>query len=178
MSSPARISRRLLSAAGICLLAVGLTGCFRPLYGDPALTGGSTGGAAALSTISVEPIEGFLGHELRNELAFELTGGEAPADLRYRLVVVPLRTQQGAVVDTLLGRSESVTNALTAQYKLFPVGQTKEVTGGRVIASVSYDRTQQRFAGVRAERDSLQRGAKVLAEQIRTQLAVYFASKS
>jgi len=168
------LPRRAAAILAISLLTAGLAGCFRPLYGS---TGG-TSVAGELNGIEVQPINDFLGHELRNELEFILTGGVAPTVVKYKLVVVPIKTAQGAVVDTLLGRSESATNALTAQYKLYPANSSTELTGGRVITSTSYDRTQQRYAGVRAERDSLQRGAKDLADQIKTQLAIYFNTKS
>ncbi len=175
MSSLERnLSRRAVTILAISLLAASLSGCFRPLYGSS----GNTSVAGELGSIEVQPISDFVGHELRNELEFVLTGGVAPTVVKYKLVVVPIVTAQGAVVDTLLGRSESATNALTAQYKLFPANSSTQLTGGRVITSTSYDRTQQRYAGVRAERDSLQRGAKDLADQIKTQLAIYFNTKS
>ncbi len=174
MSSPdSSLSRRTVAVLGLSLLLGGLGGCFRPLYG----TSGKTNVAAELAGIHVEPIGGFMGHELSNELQFLLTGDNEPTNVKYRLVVVPIKTVQGAVVDTLLGRSESSTNALTAQYKLYPVGVSTELTGGRVIESTSYDRTQQRYAGVRADRDADQRGAKDLADQIKTQLAIYFTTR-
>lgn len=174
-SEPVPARRRLLGAALVLLTAGALTGCIRPLYGSAGGPGGSVG--AELAAIEVEPIGDYLGHELRNELAFLLSGG-TPAPVRYRLVVVPVSTQQGAAVDTLLGRSESATLALTAQYKLYAMGdKPAELTSGRAIISVNYDRTQERFANVRADRDARARGAKVLADQIRTQLAIYFSTR-
>jgi LPS-assembly lipoprotein len=176
MSSPEpNRARRLLAAGAVLALAAGLAGCIRPLYGSGSVTGGNT--PAELAAINVEPISDYLGHELRNELEFLLTGGNAVQPAKYRLVVVPVRTQQGAVVDTLYGRSESVTLAITAQYKLYGTGSAKELTSGRAIISVSFDRTQERFSNVRAERDAVARGAKTLADQIRTQLAIYFATR-
>lgn len=175
MSSPEpnRV-RRLLALSAVVALGAGLAGCIRPLYGRAGVTGGRVG--TELAAIHVEPIDNYLGHELRNELEFLLTGGKAVTPAKYRLVVVPVSTRQGAVVDTLYGRSESATMAITAQYKLYSAADSKEITGGRAIISVSFDRTQERFANVRAERDALARGAKTLADQIRTQLAIHFAT--
>jgi LPS-assembly lipoprotein len=176
MSSPEpNRARRLLAIGAVVTLAAGLAGCIRPLYGSAGVTGGSVG--TELAAIHVEPVNDYLGHELRNELDFLLTGGKPVLPAKYRLVVVPVSTRQGAVVDTLYGRSESATMAITAQYKLYSAADSKEVSSGRAIISVSYDRTQERFANVRAERDAMGRGAKTLADQIRTQLAIYFATR-
>lgn len=175
MSSPEpNRARRLLAMGAVIVLGAGLAGCIRPLYGSAGITGGRVG--PELAAIHVEPVNDYLGHELRNELDFLLTGGNPVTPPKYRLVVVPVSTRQGAVVDTLYGRSESATMALTAQYKLYSASDTKELSSGRAIISVSFDRTQERFANVRAERDALARGAKTLADQIRTQLAIYFAT--
>ena len=49
---------------------------------------------------------------------------------------------------------------------------------GRATGSASFDRLTQRYAGMRAGVDSEKRIAETLADQIRTRLAAYFASKS
>ena len=182
-------SARLLSRSARALVAVAallcLGGCFKPLYGDlDALNANSTAATqpnrvvSELEAVRVDEVQGYLGHELRNELDFQLAGGR-PVDVkRYRLVVVPSQVTQGAVVDTLFGRSEASTIALSTNYSLFEIGKPAALTTGRVITSVSYDRTQQRFAAVRAERDAQERGAKVMADQIRTQLAAFFSSRA
>ena len=48
----------------------------------------------------------------------------------------------------------------------------QQVTTGAATSVASYDRSQQRFANVRAARDAEIRAATVLADQIRTRLGI------
>jgi LPS-assembly lipoprotein len=48
----------------------------------------------------------------------------------------------------------------------------------QALARVSIDRSQQRFANVRATRDAENRAAKVVAEQIRSRLASFFLTRT
>lgn len=156
-------------------LALCLGGCLQPLYGPAA--GGRPGVAAELATIEVDDIPDRLGFELRNELNFLLNGEGRPTGGAYRLRINVRQGTATAIVDTLTGRAQSATLNFDATYALLRTDGGKEVTAGRALTTVNYDRTAQRFGNVRAARDAEIRAAKQLAEQIRMRLAIFFADR-
>jgi LPS-assembly lipoprotein len=164
---------RMAMTAGV--LALGLSGCFRPLYGSAEFGGLAV--QQGLAGVKVE-IEGErLAHYLRNELEFGLRGGDPnAAPVTHRLVVSAKQNVSSAVIDRLTGAAESAVMTIDARYILYPAGKTTVVTEGDAKAVVSYDRSQQRFASVRAARDAEIQGAKQLAEQIKTRIAAHLAS--
>jgi LPS-assembly lipoprotein len=169
----ARFSR---STIVITLLSLGLGGCFRPLYGSPEF-----GGLAiqqGLAGVSIDISSDRMAHYIRNELEFGLRGGDPNvAPVTHRLVVTAKQITAAAVVDRLTGTAESGYMTISAKYWLYPRDKTKADTEGDASVLVSYDRTQQRFATTRAARDAEIQGAKQLAEQIKTRIAAYMASK-
>ena len=66
------------------------TGCgdggFRPLYASPAVVG--TDVNQKLAALDIAPIPGRVGQRLRNELIYQSTGGDLPAEPVYRLNIV------------------------------------------------------------------------------------------
>jgi LPS-assembly lipoprotein len=175
--------RRVLAVLGAGLLATGLGGCFRPLYGDVASS--VEGGASVrsvLANIEVGDIKERLGHYLRNELVFDLDGsGQQSADRkRFFLNVLVTESLDVVVVDYSTGRADAATLVATARYDLFDRrdGKNISVTKGTVIARASYDRTAQRFASIRAARDAQIRAAKSLSNQIRNLIAAHLATSA
>jgi LPS-assembly lipoprotein len=63
-------------------------------------------------------------------------------------------------------------------YRVFDVANDKIVLSEKALARISIDRSQQRYAGVRAVRDAQNRAAKLVAEQIRSRLASYFLTRT
>jgi LPS-assembly lipoprotein len=61
---------------------------------------------------------------------------------------------------------------VTATYTLTAIEGGAQITTGTATASASYDRTEQRYANVRAARDAEIRAVGLLADQIRTRLAI------
>lgn len=173
-----RIRGRLARVAALAVFALGLAGCFRPLYG-PTASGESLG--LLLASIEVAPVEAVqgqerLGHYLRSELVFDLDGSGQPAPKRYRLLLSANERVQTPIVSSITGRAESATLLGIVAYKLqTPDGQT--VTEGTAQASATYDRSIQRFASVRAARDAEIRVAKQLSEQIKTRLAAILSAR-
>ena len=147
--------------------ALALGGCYQPLYG------GATGGQLRedLSAITVDPIPDRLGHYLANELIFALNGTGSTVVPKYRLSISPRERVQSPVIDTISGRATAGTLVVDAEYKLTPFAGGEPVTQGVAFSAASYDRTNQRFANIRAARDAEIRDAKALAEQIKTRLA-------
>jgi LPS-assembly lipoprotein len=160
---------RILGAA---LLTAGLAGCIQPLYAP--VDGYDV--AAELRAVAIDPIPERLGHYLHNELilAFDGTGGGAP--VKYRLVVTPKERVLTPLVDTFSGRANSASVEVDAEYKLIPEGGGEPLASGVAQSNVNYDRSAQRFANIRAARDSEIRLAKLLADQIRTRVAAKLVS--
>ena len=166
----------LRSAALAALLGIGLSGCFKPLYGTAEF-----GGLAvdqALKGVKIEMMGERLAHYLRNELEFNLRGGD-PAEARFthRLAITAKQTTLSPIVDRLTGAAESASIQIDANYKLYELDKTTPATQGDARVIVSYDRGQQRFASIRAARDTEIQGARQMAEQIRTRVAAYLASR-
>jgi LPS-assembly lipoprotein len=166
-------SRRALVASAVALLTLGTSGCLRPLYG-PAAQGGDV--RQILSTIKVTVDGDRLAHYVKNELDFELTGGQPAGDnARFNLVVIPKERLAGYLVDRA-GFADSSTLIMEATYTLTEIGKPAPVMTGNAASSASYDRSGQRFANIRAARDAQIRNAKQIAEQIRREIAIKLAT--
>jgi LPS-assembly lipoprotein len=171
---------RLLAA----LALAGLTaGCFQPLYGEKSA--GGAGLVDKMSTVEVAPLNvpkgtrlSRVGGEVRNELIYELTGGGAAGTTSYRLDIKLDSSLRSVIVDIDTARPEFQNYGIEAVYTLTEVGTGKKVVTGTTFSRVSYNipGQQQRFAGDRGLRDAENRAAKVIADNIRTRLASYFAA--
>ena len=164
------------------LVALGLivSGCVRPLYGEMSAANSVR---PELQAIDVKPIGDVIGHYLREELIFNLTGGAPDSQLaspKYRLTITTSDRTMAAALDTSEsenGRADAASVQITANYTLTDLKGGK-IVEGTVTASGSIDRLTQRFAALRAVRDAKIRVAKTLADMIHTRLAAHFASKS
>jgi LPS-assembly lipoprotein len=168
---------RLLAAG---LVAGAVSGCLRPLYG-PTASGERL--QTVLAQIEVDrvraaPNKAHITHQLRSELIFDLDGSGSPPPKRYKLQVNVRDHLGGAIVDSLTGRSLSATLNVDAEYTLTNLDGSQTIAKGTASASASYERSAQRFAGVRAARDAEIRAAKLVSEQIKTRLAAALVSKS
>lgn len=168
--------RLLRSAALAGLLAMGLAGCFRPLYGSPEFNGAQAQAGLAGVTINVQGER--LAHYLRNELEFGLRGGDPSAAARkYDLTVNTTSRTSGAIVDRISGVAENAVIVVEAKYTLKEIGKSPTLNEGTVVANVSYERSLQRFANTRAARDAEIQASRVLADQIRSRVASYLATR-
>jgi LPS-assembly lipoprotein len=180
MSSFDRLKVRFtlpLRIAVVCAAAGFLGGCFQPMYGG-------VGGAQLvddLQAIKIDPIPDRLGHYLANELTFNLNGtGSSPAP-RYKLVITARERVTTPLVDTVTARATAGTVLVDAEYKLYRLPYTegdRPIVEDVAVAAESYDRTSQRYANLRAARYAEIQNAKVLADQIRTRLAINLAKPS
>ena len=155
-------------------LVLGTTGCFQPLYAP--ISGREV--QAELASISVAPISDRIGHYLASELTFGLHGGGNDTPTKYKLTVTVRERVQTPLVDTISGRASAATVMIDADYKLFSISGGDAITQGVAFTAVTYDRSSQRFANIRAARDAELRDAKALADQIRTRLAASFVGRS
>ena len=156
-----RASRPVRASA----FALALSGCIHPLYG-------TNGVDAQLARIEVATIPDRVGHYLAEELKFETNGSGDASAPKYRLNITTQETLGGLIVNLHSLTSDSAALTLTANYSLVEIEGGKEVTKGSASATASYDRSQQRFANVRAARDAEIRAATVLADQIRTRVGI------
>jgi LPS-assembly lipoprotein len=172
MSSPEPY--RLLRLAAAAALTLGLGACFQPLYGPTASGVPLSGELAAIDVdeVTVSPAFERFSHYLRSEVVFNLNGSGVPATKRYKLGLAFTSHLDMPIVDTASGRAQSATLVGDVAYTLKTLAGAKVITVGKVQGSASYDRNVQRFATVRAARDAEIRLAKVLADQIRTQIAI------
>jgi len=182
MSSPnaPRLPRLLLA-----LSLAGLTaGCFQPLYGDRSVVGGSSL-SDKLSAVEVPPVKAEngtriarVGIEMRDQLLFDLTGGGPASSSAYRLDIRLTSSQVKVIVDINSARPEIQNYGINAVYSLIDNATGKQVINGTTFSRVSYNipGQQQRFAGDRGLIDAENRAAKVIADNIRSRLASYFAA--
>jgi LPS-assembly lipoprotein len=175
---------RLAARLGALGLAACLGGCFQPLYGDHSIEGGP-GLRSALSAVDVKPIDAARGTdearvavEIRNALIFDLTGGGAAPRPAYSLVVHMSSNLADIIVDTTTTRPAIEDYGITATYTLTEIASSKQVVSGQTFARVSYDipGQEQRFARLRGLRDAETRAGQVIADNIRSRLASYFAA--
>jgi LPS-assembly lipoprotein len=165
----------MISASRLVLVGVALmllTGCgFRPLYGAD-LNGAAV--IAELASVRIGALDDRLGLIVRNELLDLVTPLGEPAVPRYALQVSLFEEKEGLAI----ARDATVTRVsltLTANYELLDARTRVRVNNGSVRATAAYNVLSTEFANVVAERDAQARTARVVAEEIRTRLSIYFA---
>ncbi|WP_230531693.1 LPS assembly lipoprotein LptE [Microvirga roseola] len=161
-------------------LSLGLSACFRPLYG-PTASGESL--QTTLASIDVPELtwpedDARFGHFLRSELIYELNGSGQQVPKRYALRLSFRDSLTTPIVDSESGRALAATLNGTLTYRLTSLDGSTVITQGTATGSASYDRFEQRFATVRAARNAEIRLAKLLAEQVKTRLAATLAART
>src|SRR5271157_975454 len=171
---PPQGGRRFLASAALLALAGGLAGCFQPLYSESA----HPGLVEDLRAIQVAPIKDRVGHYLADDLSTDLNGtGQSPPP-KYRLTVTVTLGTQTPTVNSELNVATSATVTGEANYTLNKVDGGAEVLKGNAMAAAAYDRTQERYADLRAARDAEIRLARALSSEISLRLASALAGKS
>ncbi|GAB4070182.1 hypothetical protein KHC28_08695 [Ancylobacter sonchi] len=175
-AAPSR--RRLIALAGVVLLSGLTTGCFRPMYANSTNEAG-TGLQDQLRDVEVVFAQGRVSNEVRNDLIFALTGGAGnPVGAPYRLVLNITDNTSSVIIDPVSGLPEVEMITVDSKWQLFEAGNDKKpVTASNAFGKASIDSGYQRFARARAIRDAQNRASTVVAETIRSQLAVYFTNK-
>ncbi len=163
----------------VLALAGALGGCFQPMYGQSTLFGAGAKLRDEMRQVEVLEIQGRVGQEIRNDLIFELTGGQGnPVGAPYKLAMTITSGSQTPLVDVTSGRATSETVVLDVTYRVLDVANDRVVLTEKALARISLDRSQQRFAAIRAVRDAQNRAAKLVAQQIRSRLASYFLTRT
>ena len=155
-------------------LAAALAGCFQPLYGEAS----HPGLVDDLRAIEVAPIKDRIGHYLADNLTTDLNGtGQTPAP-KYRLTVTVSTATSTPTVSSLTNIATSATVTGEAKYTLNKVDGGAQVLTGVATANASYDRSQQRYSDLRAQRDAEIRLAHALSSEISQRLAAEMAGKT
>ncbi len=178
MSSSDRTTfARVRLAGALALALVGLTACadggIRPLYGK------MSNAPDALRHIDVAST-GRVGQVITNELNFAFYGGSGQPEkpVRWRLDITPNQTEVAVGLDRHQNLATGYIEQVSVTWVLTEVGTGRTVTSGTSFANASYDYSAQRFADIRAQRDAANRAATVVAGDIRTRIAVWFAENS
>ncbi len=155
-----------------------LAGCFTPLYGPTASM--PDGVAEVLKTIEVAEVSlggasDAMEHSLQSDLVFALDGERRDrTEARYRLTVSGSVRSTTPIVRTETGRAASGTLQASTNWRIEDIEEERIVLRGSQQGAASYDRTDQRFASVRARRDAELRLARELSDAIATRIAVDF----
>jgi LPS-assembly lipoprotein len=161
---------RLFSLAAVITSAVWLAACgFTPLY---AISGVSPG----LSSIQVHVPDGRTGFLLGEDLddAFA-RNRDAPPVYRLDVTLLERSFARGLNVSSAPKYFE---NQLTVHYQLIEIATGKVLKTGEQPVEVSYAAADQPYAGVSAYEDAQKRSASQAAQQIRIDLAGYFAKRT
>ena len=165
---------RGLGAVVALTLAAGLAGCFQPLYSESA----HPGLVEDVQAIEVAPIKDRIGHYLADYLISDLNGtGQSPPP-KYRLTVKVSTGSLTPTVNSLINVATSATVLGEAEYTLNKVDGGEVVLQGKARAAAAYDRSQQRYNDLRAERDAEIRLARALSSEISMRVASGLAGKS
>jgi LPS-assembly lipoprotein len=173
----ARVSRRaLLALAGVALLA----GCsnVRPLYGTVDLSS-PTGerSSDAFKRIEVGRIGGDVGFELRRELIFGFHGGAEHEGEDYMLTVtVATNNLRTTTLPTNNASPAPMFVQVAADFTLVDKKTREVLYTGASFANASFDQNTQQFSNLRATRDAQQRAGRLVARDIHTKIAAYFAT--
>jgi LPS-assembly lipoprotein len=163
-----------LGAVAALALAGGLAGCFQPLYSESA----HPGLVEAVRAIEVAPIKDRIGHYLADDLTTEFNGtGETPPP-KYRLTVTVSTGSQTPTVNSQINAATSATVIGQAKFTLNKIDGGEKVLEGNATAAAAYDRSQQRYNDLRAERDAEIRLARALSSEISLRVASGLAGKS
>lgn len=160
----------------LLLAAALLGGCVvRPLNAD--MPGTNTPVSKELAKIAIEPARDRLAQVLRNELIFFFTGGGEEGPPEYALRFFVTQTDAAVAVEVLSEVPAAYLVSLSASFVLSDARTGRTLMTGNSTADASYDFSSQRYANVRAQEDAESRAAKTIANDIRTRLAAYFATR-
>ncbi|MGE7473535.1 LPS assembly lipoprotein LptE [Bosea sp. NPDC003192] len=169
--------RRPLALAAALGLAALAGGCFQPLYGEGTVSKVGGNVRNAMLGIEVPEMKGLVGHYLRNELVFEFDGGGEPDRQKIlKLNATTKETLEVITVDYANGRADSAILIATADWQLVRNGSNEVIASGQSVVRAPYERSQQRFASLRAARDAQIRAAKELAQLIKARVAAGLVS--
>lgn len=158
---------------GPLLAACGESG-FRPVHAD---LGGVTPTSEKLAKLSIAPIPGRVGQQLRNELIFQANGGAAPLPPEYRLDIA-IREGVTSTLVRQTGDARGQVYNLDAKFKVTRISDKKVVLSGTSYGRAGFERFDSIYSNVRARRDAEDRAAKTIAVDMKARLAAFLAASA
>lgn len=151
----------------LCLL----TACsFQPLYGERS---GVT--IFDVSDVAIaEPADRF-SQLVRNNLVG--AGDDNGSPSQPFTMELTFSTSNSAVVRSKKGVNERELLQASVGFRLFDVSDGRLLLEGQAFANIPHDRVDSEFANLQASSDAGQRAARQVADDIRTRLAVFFATR-
>lgn len=159
--------------AAALAMALGLGGCFQPLYGEAS----HPGLVEKLRTVEVTPIKDRIGHYLGDDLISNLNGSGETPPAKYRLTVTVAQNAQTPVVESQINAATAATVIGKATFTLTKIDGGAVIFKGEATSAAVYDRTLQSFANLRASRDAEIRLARSLASEIELRVAAALGDK-
>lgn len=166
----ARSSLAIAAAMALGVVLPCVSGCagFTPVYARP-------GAAAGMSRIAITTPETRTGFLLRQDLEDALAWDRSSPPA-YRLVVTVNEHRQARGIDeSRVATRYEVT--LSASYVLTDTATGQMLLRGNRPIHISYDTTDQPYAGIVGQQDGQVRAAGQAADQIKTDLLAYFAER-
>jgi LPS-assembly lipoprotein len=160
----------LLAALSLPLFAAG---CFTPLYSESA----HPGLVAEMREIQVMPMPDRFGHYLGSDLITDLNGTGSTPLSKYRLTVKISQSVQTPTVESQINAADAATVSATASFSLVQIDTGAVIVSGEATNAAVYDRTAQRFADLRAQRDVELRLSRALASEIELRIGAALADK-
>ena len=164
MTAPLRL-KKILSGLGTALALSGLSACgFVPLYAQNGLVD-------HLSHIDLNTPDTRTGFYLRQDLITKLGDGDGPHPYKIKVDIVEKRYEIGLNSFGTATRFE-ISNTVT--YSLTEKATHKELIKKSFVDTVTYDSTENAYAGIAAQSDGQKRAATSIADHINSDLTVYF----
>jgi LPS-assembly lipoprotein len=158
------------------VVTVTLAGCgtngFRPMY---AASPDGTGLADKLAQIRITNIPGRTGQIIRNELTFQ-TRSRVEGQPPTMQLNIAIREKELSTLVNREGDALSRIYTVTASFQLVDIKSGKTILKGQSFGRATYERFQEIYANVRAQRDAKRRSAKVIAQDIKSRLEAFLAS--
>lgn len=163
-----------MASLALLVSGLGLTACgFRPLYGERA--GGSA--AAELAAVQIGVASDRLGQILRNDLIERLSPLGEPTSPRYSLQATLSESNAALAIqqDTAITRYD---HRIDVSFLVLDLSTGVVVFRGQSRAIGGYDAVRSDFATLTAQQDAARRTVREVAEDVRSQLAAFFAGRS
>jgi LPS-assembly lipoprotein len=153
--------------AVVAALLAALGGCgFKPMYSQSSM---AQNGGAAIGSVEIDEVEGKAGHAFRQAMVRLLDAERGSGVIRRLKVTIKERLiPLGLRTDASSTRSDM---ELTADYQFFDSNGAL-LFSGATVAMVSYNIPVGAYAEISAQNDARARGGQLLAERMRTDLAL------
>lgn len=147
------------------------TACgFRPLYGERAMTASTVD---AMALVEVGKLPGRYGQIIRNHLIDRLSPRGRPSAPRYQLIL-EIETQKEALAIEQDETVERFNFALITKYRLVDLISDTTVLRSRSQSIAAYNVVRSDYATLVAEKDAANRVARVVCDDIKLQLSIFF----